>query len=61
MGTRWFVGRLDRQLSILVLGSYDRAGKDQLEERRRWEGGEYPLTGRLNLRSNRVGQVLLCD
>jgi hypothetical protein len=40
MGTRGFMGWLDRQLSILLLGSYDRVGEDQLEERRGWEGRE---------------------
>lgn len=35
MGTRWFMGRLDRQFGILLLGSHDRVGEVQLEERRR--------------------------
>lgn len=35
MGTRWFMGWFDRQFGILELGSYDRVGKDQLEESRR--------------------------
>jgi len=35
MGTRWFMGWLDRQFGILLLSSYDRVGEVQLEERRR--------------------------
>lgn len=38
VGTRWFMGWLDGQFGILVLSSHNRAGADQLEERRGCEG-----------------------
>lgn len=40
MGTRWFMVWVERQLGILLLGSYGRVGEDQLEERRGCEGRE---------------------
>ena len=40
MGTRWFMVWVERQLGILLLGSHDRVGEDQLEERRGCEGRE---------------------
>lgn len=34
MGTGWSMGWLDRQFGVLVLGSHDCLGEEQLEERR---------------------------